>query len=165
MLSVQDPSVVRLLGDNKIPALLASLTALRTVSRSLGQVKIMGPAAEDSGAEVLLLASPDDVQAIDSLVAFITTQNLAHLRPAWVGLPNSHGSAQNVAPHPILGTRDGDLAIRNKRRISASFGLFPVRSAQAVTRLQPAQIKLSEPQGNLRDRSAWFQSRSGQRKR
>lgn len=164
MLPGEDPSVLRLLGDDKVPALLTAFTALLAISASSGQVKITGGPANDPEAEVLWLASPDAVHVIDSLFAFINTQNLAHLRPAWVGLPLSNNSVQKVSPHPMLGSQDGDLAIRNKKQTIASFALFPVRSNQGLTRLQPAQIKLSEPKGNLRERSEWFQRRSGKRK-
>src|SRR5262245_10052349 len=56
MLPPNDPSVLRLLGDSKEPALITAFTALQAIAPSSGQVKITGGAAKDPEATVLLLA-------------------------------------------------------------------------------------------------------------
>ena len=160
MLPQNEPSVLRFLGDHKEPALLAPFSAFATIAPSAGEAKIIGRLARDPGAGDLLLAAPG---AVDSLIEFLKSQNLANRRPSWIGLAQGKQSPQKGSPNASLGSPDGELVVRDKKK-KISFALYPVQSSQAVSRLQPAGIKLAEPKGNLRERSEWFQRRTGREK-
>jgi hypothetical protein len=163
MLPQDEPSILRFLGDQKEPALLAPVTAFTTIDPSVAQAKITGRPAHDPAAGALLLASPAAVSAIDGLIVFLKTQNLADRSPSWIGLPQGKQPPLKESPHASLGSPEGDLVVRDKKKKVASFALYPVQSSQAVSRLQPAGIKLAEPKGNLAARSQWFQRRTGRK--
>lgn len=166
MLPTHGTSTLRFMGDKTEYALLSSVSVLLASSQSCrGCVKIPGPLAKDSEAQILFLSSKHAISGLNSLLKLIAEKGSDKPQTDWIGVPVSSGRKKIAPEIQISGSGvhpSATLVISGKNKKAVSFALYPFRQSRApIPQLQPVKKILPEPKGNLRARAEWFQRRSG----